>query len=176
MNQKKELVTKVSNIPIKLCLCEDGYLQCNPIKILHKLPPFNRSIQGMRVKAMSYAGKEVMLFEMNGKYHKTRGIVGCRYEQATISDSFKEACGKYRICNEHFKNINCKCFLKVDGDVLTLQIEALGLKINNCLKVIDENIAITQGFGRLARECVESQKKESENYLLFSGIVFQKIC
>lgn len=175
VNQKKELVTKVSNIPIKLCLCEDGYLQCNPIKILHKLPPFNRSIQGMRVKAMSYAGKEVMLFEMNGKYHKTRGIVGCRYEQATISDSFKEACGKYRICNEHFKDIRCKCFLKVDGDVLTLQIEALGLKINSCLKVIDENLAITQGFGRLARECVELQKKESENYLLFSGIVFQKI-
>ena len=175
LNSKKELVTKVSNIPTKLCLCEDGYLQGNPIKILHKLPPFKRSIQGLRMKLIPYAGKEVMALEMNGKYHKTRGIVGCRYEQATISDSFKDACGKYRICNEHFNNINCKCCLKVDGDVLTLQIEALGLKINSCLKVIDENLAITQGFGRLARESVELQKKESENYLLFSGIVFQKI-
>lgn len=174
-NHKKELVTKVSNIPIKLYPCEDGYLQCYPIKILHKLPMFKKSIQGMRLKPASYLGEYVMILEQSGKYHKTKGIIGCRYEEAKISDRFRAACGNYQVDAERFKDLNCKCCLKVEDDLLILEIEALNVKLNSCLKVIDENLAIIQGFGRLARQTVEIQKKDEGYYLIFSGISFKKM-
>lgn len=174
-NGKKELVTKVSKIPIKLCLCRDGYFQCMPVKAIHKIPVFKHSIQGMRLKPATYLGEDVMLFEQTGKYHKTKGIVGCRYEQTDIPDSFKEACGKYHIVNEQFKNLKCKCLLKVENDALILEIAALNVKLNSCLKVVGENLATLQGFGRLGREMVKLQKLDDGYYLTFSGIVFKKI-
>lgn len=175
LDDKKELVTKVSRIPIQLCLCKDGYFQCMPIKAIHKIPVFKRSIQGIRLKPVTYWGEEVLLFEQAGKYHKTKGIIGCRYEQTEIPDSFREACGNYHVVNEAFKDLKCKCLLKEEGDVLTLEIAALNVKLNSCLKVISENQAILQGFGRLSREMVKLQKKDSGYYLMFSGIVFMKM-
>ena len=59
--------------------------------------------------------------------------------------------------------------------MLILEIVALNVKLNSCLKVIDENIAIIQGFGRLARQIMELQKKDAWYYLTFSGIVFRKM-
>lgn len=175
LNHKKELVTKVLKIPIKLYLCKDGYFQCAPIKLLHKLPIFKRSIQGIRLKPDFYLGEDVILLELSGKYQKTRGIVGCKYQQTIISESFEEACGRYQISEDRFKDVSCKCCLKLEGDVLILEIEALNTKICSCLKVIDKNLATTQGFGRLARQTVELKKKDGEYYLTFSGIIFKKM-
>lgn len=174
-NDKKELVTKVSKIPMELCLCKDGYYQCTPVKAMHKMPIFKRSIQGMRLKPATYLGEDVMLFEQTGKYHKTKGIIGCRYEQTEIPDSFRTACGNYKVVNDKFKNLKCKCKLKVEGDVLILEIAALNVKLNSCLKVVGENLAILQGFGRLTREMVKLQKRDDGCYLTFSGIVFKKM-
>lgn len=128
LNHKKELVTKVSKIPVKLNPCKDGYLQCAPIKLLHKLPPFKQSIQGIRLKPVFYSGEDVMLLEQSGKYHKSRAIIGCKYEQTTISESFKEACGDYWVRDERFRELSCKCCLKLENDVLMLEIEALNAK------------------------------------------------
>lgn len=175
LNHKKEAVTKVSRIPIRLCLCKDGYFQCMPVKLIHKIPLFKFSIQGMRLKPASYLGEDVLLLEQCGKYHKTKGIIGCRYEQTRIPDSFRVACGNYQVRDERFKDLNCKCCLKMEDDLLILEIAALNVKLNSCLKVIDENIAIIQGFGRLARQTVELQKKDEWYYLTFSGIVFKKM-
>lgn len=174
-NDKKELITKVSKIPIRLYLCKDGYYQCMPVKAIHKIPVFKRSIQRMRLKPATYLGEDIVLFEQNGKYHKTKGIIGCRYEQTEISNSFRMACGNYKVDSVKFKNLKCKCLLKVEEDVLILEIAALNVKLNSCLKVVGENLAILQGFGRLAREMVTLQVKEDGYYLTFSGIVFKKI-
>lgn len=174
-NDKKELVTRVSNIPIQLRLCRDGYFQCMPVKAIHKIPIFKRSIQGMRLKPATYLGEDVMIFEQTSKYHKTKGIIGCRYEQTEITDSFRTACGKYKVVNEKFKNLKCKCRLKVEEDVLILEIAALNVKLDSCLKVVGENLAILQGFGRVAREMVKLQKRDDGYYLIFSGIVFKKV-
>jgi len=172
LNEKKEYVSKLSGIPVKLQLCKDGYLQCMPIKLFHRLPVLKRTIQGMRLKPATYMGENILLFEQNGKYHKTKGIIGCRYEKTKITDSFREACGSYRISDGPFKNMQCKCSLKLEGDVLTLEIAALNVRLCSCLKTIDENLAIIQGFGRLSRQTVEIEKKENRYYLTFSGIRF----
>lgn len=174
-NQKKELVTKIAKIPIRLCLCKDGYFQCMPIKRIHKIPFIQRSIQGIRLKPATYCGEDILLYEQNGKYHKTKGIIGSRYEQSKITNRFKEACGKYVVANEHFKDLKCQCLLEVDEDVLMLKIDALNVKLNSCLKVVDENHAVIQGFGRITREMVELNKRDDGDYLIFSGIVFKKI-
>lgn len=174
-NNKSELVTKVSKIPIRLCPCKDGYYQCTPVKAMHKIPVFKRSIQGMRLKPATYLGEDIMLFEQSGKYHKTKGVIGCKYERTDIPDRFRAACGNYTIADEIFKDIKCKCQLKVEGEVLVLEIAALNVKLNSCLKVVGEDLAILQGFGRLAREMVKLQKREEGYYLTFSGIVFKKI-
>ena len=60
-NNKNELVTKVSKIPIRLCLCKDGYYQCMPVKAIHKIPIFKSSIQGMRLGPAAYMGEDIML-------------------------------------------------------------------------------------------------------------------
>lgn len=174
-NNKKELVTKVSKIPIRLCLCKDGYYQCTPVKAIHKIPFFKRSIQEMRLRPATYMGEDILLFEQVGKYYKTKGVIGCKYEQTDIPDSFRVACGNYTIVDEMFKDIKCKCQLKVEGEVLVLEIAALNVKLNSCLKVVGEDLAILQGFGRLAREMVKLQKKDDGYYLTFSEIVFKKI-
>ena len=174
-NNKNELVTKVSKIPIQLSLCKDGYYQCMPVKAIHKIPIFRRSIQGMRLKPATYLGEDILLIEQAGKYHKTKGIIGCKYEQTDVPVHFREACGNYMVADEIFKELKCKCQLKVEGDVLMLEIEALNVKINNCLKVVGEDLAILQGFGRLAKEVVKLKKQDSGYYLTFSGIVFKKM-
>lgn len=171
----KGLVSKVSKIPIRLHLCRDGYYQCMPMKVIHQIPVIKRSIQVMRLKPAVYMGEEIMLFEQIGKYHKTRGIIGCRYEETEISMSFREACGNYKVVNEQFKDVKCKCLLKMEEDALILEIAALNVKLNGCLKVVSEDMAILQGFGRLARETVQLQKRDGRYYLTFSGIVFKKM-
>ena len=174
-NNNNELVTKVSKIPIRLCLCEDGFYQCMPVKAIHKIPVFKRSIQGMRLKPATYMGEDIMLFEQAGKYHKTKGIIGCKYEQTDIPEHFRDACGNYTVADELFKDIKCKCCLKVEDDALILEIAALSAKISSCLKVVGEDLAIVQGFGRLAREMVKLQKRDDGYYMTFGGIVYKKI-
>lgn len=120
-------------------------------------------------------GEDIMLFEQAGKYHKTKGVIGCKYERTDIPDSFRAACGNYTIADGMFKDIKSKCQLKVEGEVLMLEIAALNAKLNSCLKVVGEDFAILQGFGRLSREMVKLQKRDDGYYLTFSGIVFKKI-
>lgn len=123
----------------------------------------------------SYCGEEIALVEQNGKCNRTSGIIGCRYEPTVITETFREACGSYRIANEKFRDLNCKCSLELEDDMLVLDIEALNVKIRSCLKVMDENLAITQGFGRNARQAVMLRKGKGGIYFTYSGIVFKKI-
>ena len=129
----------------------------------------------MRLKPARYLDEDVMLLELREKYYKTNGIVGCKYQPTIIPESFKEACGRYQVSDERFKDVSCKCSLKLEADVLILEITALNSKICFSLKVIDEKHAITQGFGRLARQTVELGKKDEGYCLTFSGIVFKKV-
>lgn len=176
-NRKNELITSISKIPVKLQACEDGYMQCRPVRLWHKLPPVKKSIQNIRVKIITYFDEEVIVVEQCTKYYSAEGIIGCRYEQTQASTLFKEACGEYRVYDEHFRNLHCKCLLKQEDDVIILEIEALNkrLKIKNCLKVVDDNLAITQGFGRNARQSVRIKKNTNKYYLDFCGVVFEKI-
>lgn len=175
LNRKNEPVTKVSGIPVKLLACEDGYWQCYPIYPIHKLPPFKRAIQGIRITLTSYCCEEIVVAEETERYHRTGGIIGSRYEPTIIPETFREACGSYRITNEKFRNLRCKCSLKQKDNMLILEIEALNTKSSCCLKVLDENRAIIQGFGRSARETVKLQKSKEGIYLMYSGIVFKKM-
>ncbi len=173
-NNKHELVTKISKLSVKLVPCEDGFLQCCPNSLLLKLPPFKRQINGMRFKLINYGGEELMMIEQPSENNKIMGIMGCRYEENAIPKSFKDACGSYEVVNEGLNHISCKCSLSIENGALILRIDALSSKFISCLKVVDDNLAVAQGFGRNARLAVPLREEEDGFYLTYSGIVFKK--
>ena len=173
-NGKNELVTKISKFPVKLMPCEDGFLQCYPNHLLLQLPPLKRTVKGLRLKLLRYSGNEVLILEQIVKNYRNKGIIGCRYLENAIPKSFEAACGSYEITNDNFKNLSCKCSLSKENGALKLSIETLNVKIISYLKVMGENLAFTQGFGRNARQAVQIHKTKNDIFLIYSGIIFKK--
>lgn len=173
-NSKGELITKISNYPVKLLPCEDGFMQCNPNNVLLQLPFLKKAIKSLRLKLADYSGEEVLLLEQTADYYKNMNIIGCRYEATSIPQTFKNACGSYEIASENLKNISCNCSLDIEDGVLKLKVEALNNKFYIVLKPISDGLAFTQGFGRIARESVILNEDNGRFYLTYSGIVFKK--
>ncbi len=121
-----------------------------------------------------WTGEELIMIEQPSENNKIMSIIGCRYEETAISERFKEVCGSYGIVDERFKDIVCKCLLSIESGALKLEIEALNSKFISCLKVVADNLAFTQGFGRNARLAV-TLREDDGFYLTYSGVVFKKI-
>ena len=107
--------------------------------------------------------------------NRVLGIVGSRYEKSRISDTFKRACGKYEIVNDELKDKKGSCFLHIKNDTLTLELCMLGIKGSICLKVIDESLALVQGFGRSTGNDVSLREEQGELYFTWCGLTFQKV-
>ena len=173
-NSKGELVTKIANLSVKLIPCEDGFLQCCPNSLLLQLPAFKKAIKGMRLKLADYSGEEVLILEQTAEYYKNMNIIGCRYAEINIPQTFENACGSYEVASENLKNMSCNCSLNIEYGALILKIDALNSKFNICLKPVSDSLAFTQGFGRTAREAVILREDKDGFYLTYSGIVFKK--
>jgi len=173
-NKKNELATRILKFPVRLIPCEDGYLQCYPDKWLHRLPPIKRRIKGIRLKLINYCGDEVMVLEQTSGYFKTRTTMGCRYSETEIPESFREACGLYEVTNQNLSKLNIKCSLRIEDDKLRLDVKLNDIKLCFYLKVIDDSMAITQGFGRMAREMVQINKADDGIYLTCAGIMLRR--
>lgn len=173
-NAKGELVSRISGLNVKLTPCDDGYLHCRPNGIVSKLPPIKRAITGLRFKLIDYCGSEVMTIEQSAENYKTRGIIGCRYSETKIPESFQNACGSYETANQKFRKLCRKCLLVNDNGILKLKIDALNTKVITCLNVVDDEIAIIQGFGRNACQTVRISRRDNKTYLTYSGIIFKK--
>jgi len=173
-NRKGELVTKIANLSVKLIPCEDGFLQCCPNSLLLQLPAFKKAINSMRLKLADYSGEEVLILEQTAEYYKNKNIIGCRYAEINIPQTFENACGSYEVASENLKNMSCNCSLGIEDGALTLKIDALNSKFNICLKPVSDSLAFTQGFGRTAREAVILREDKGGFYLMYSGIVFKK--
>lgn len=173
-NCRGELVTKIAGLSVKLIPCEDGFLQCCPNSLLLKLPVFKKVIMCMRLKTADYDGEEVLILEKTSEYSKNLNIIGCRYTEIKIPQTFEKACGRYEVASENLKNMSADCSLGIEDGALILKINALNSKFNICLKPVSDNLAFTQGFGRMAREAVTLCENKDGFYLTYSGIVFKK--
>lgn len=173
-NSKGELVAKIAKLSVKLIPCEDGFLQCCPNSLLLQMPVFKKTIKGMRLKLADYSGEEVMLLEQTAENYKNMNIIGCRYVEAKIPQTFENACGSYEVASANLKNMSCHCSLSIENGALLLRIDALNSKFNVCLQPVSDNLAFSQGFGRNAREAVVLCEDKGGFYLTYSGIVFKK--
>ncbi len=174
-NSKNELVSKMFKFPIKLIPCEDGYLQFYPNKWKHKIPPFRKLFNRFRLKVCWYQGNEVVILEQSIQNHRSKNIIGCRYVESEIPQSFRDACGQYQVIHKNLEQLKINCALYIEGEVLKLSLGVRNLQMKNYLKVLDDNLAVIQGFGRNTREVIQIRKEADEVYLIYNGIVFEKL-
>lgn len=175
-NKRGEFITKIKGLSVKLRPCSDGYWQLLPNNLLMQLPPIKKQIKKLRVKMANYAGEEVLLLEQRDDNNKSEGICGCRYEKTIINKSFMNACGHYTLANEKLKDMKGSCQLSIKNDILYLKVKLLGMKTGiACLKVVDDNLAFVQGFGRNTRNDVRIREEAGVQYLSWCGLIFKKV-
>ena len=174
-NNKGELISTVSKYPVKLIPCEDEFLQCYPNKWILKLPSVKKAIKGIRIKGINYFNNEVLIIEQTSSNNKTLNILGCRYSETLIPNTFKNACGYYEVTNIKREYIDCKILLSVEDDILKLEFGLRDLKIVFCLTVIDDNTAVTQGIGKYAKEIVQISKDKDDVYLAYNGLNCKRV-
>lgn len=173
-NSKNELVSKMFKFPIKLKPCEDGFLQFYPNEWKHKIPPFRTLFKRFRLKVCWYRGNEVVILEQSIQNHRSKNIIGCRYEESEIPQSFRDACGQYQVIHKNLEQLKINCALYIEGEILKLNLGVRELRMKNYLKVLDENLAVIQGFGRNAREVIQIRTEADATYLIYNGIVFYR--
>lgn len=166
-NERHELCTSLMGCDYKLRLCEDGYLHCVSE---NEVPG-----KSMRLLLTTYAGKEVLIKEDREGHDRVAAIIGARYEEIDIPDSFREACGEYEAITPFFKNLVDNAFLHLeDGNMLRMQVSLTGLVLQGYLKPVNDTLAFAQGYGRNSRQALTLKKDGDETYITYAGITLVK--
>lgn len=170
-----ELVTKIKGLSVNLKLCEDGFFKLCSNNLLLQFPPIKKELGKLRIKFADYMGKEVVIVEERKKNNKLQMPFGCRYEETEIPDSFRTACGRYKLANENLKEIKGSCLLSIKGDALILKMNLLGIKGSAYLKSAADNLAFVQGYGRGTGNDVTLREENDALYLTWCGLKFRKV-
>ena len=174
-NNKGGLTTKLSGLRVDMKLCEDGFWQLWPKGILSHLPMIKQQIMRLRIRFTQYAGEKVLILESRYPDNINQQIVGGVYEESPIPESFKNACGTYKLAAKNLENVEGNCSLSVEEGILVLKVRLLGGTTHFALKAVDNNLAFVQGFGRNARNDVVLKEENGVKYLSACGLVFQKV-
>lgn len=174
-NRHGELTTKVKGMSVKMKACKDGFWQLCPNNLLLHFPPIKKELKKIRVKFTDYAGEEVVVLEQRDEYNKLQGIYGCRYEETDIPDSFRCACGRYKLVNENIKELKGNGVLRIEKGMLVVRMKCLAAKGSAYLKTVGNHLAFVQGFGRGTRNDVNLQEENGDIYLNWCGLVFKKV-
>ncbi len=169
-NKNNELTTKLTGLKIKLLPCEDGYLQAYPnCGLLFRLL-FGILIKSIRFKLYNYYGEEVLIIEQVREFQKMSAIIGARYIENTDSNTlWNKAIGEYEIINLNFKK---KCMKLVkEEDRIKLIVDLDSEKIIKYLKIVNDNLAFSQGYGRDSREACFLENKDGIFYITCSGVI-----
>lgn len=181
-NENGELCIDLPEGHFSLRPCDDGYLHCIPCisdsgKSTFDSSNFDTSI---RILLTMYAGREVLIREDRDRYDRIASIIGARYEEVTIPDSFIEACGEYEPCDPLFCELGAAAFLYLeDNTMLQFKVQIPGMLLQGCLKPVNETLAFAQGYGRNSRQAflLHNGNKdigEQETRITYAGITFRK--
>ncbi len=178
-NDKGELTTKAKGLSVKMKACKDGFWHLYPNNLLSQLPPIKKAVKKLRVKFADYAGEEVLIVEQTADYDKAQSIFGCRCVETDIPETFRQACGRYELVNKNMGELKGSSVLKIHRGMIfiRMKVQTKDFKVkddNVCLKVIDDNLAFIQGFGRGARDVVSLRVENGDTYLTCCGLVFKK--
>lgn len=173
-NNKGGLTTKLNGLRVDLRLCEDGFWQLWPKGILSHLPVIKQQITRMRVRSARCSGEKVLILESRFPDNVNQTIVGGAYEETLIPQPFVNACGAYRFENGGLKGVKGSCSLRVEKGVLLLSVRLLGGSMRFALKVVGDDLALVQGFGRNSRDAVTLTEIGGVQYLCWCGLVFRR--
>ena len=168
LNKKGRLVTSIQKIKVELLACSDGYFQCNPLN------PFiwlllRKTIRSVRFKFINYFNQEVVLLEQTQFNQKAKLIIGTKYIDTNLNDSWKSALGVYED-PEH----KCKITLLKEKENIKMIINAVVGRKNIYIWIYNDNLAVTQGFGRETKEVVELEKIDNDLYIKVLGLKGKK--
>ena len=169
---KGNLVTTVSGQKVKLIPCEDGYLQAYPICRWYK-KPFLRVLKTLRFNLTEYSNEQVLAFEQVKGYKKIDLIIGVPYSANETETLWTSAVGQYEIVNLDNENFKGMALIN-EGDKLQVVVD-LGLeKIIKYIKVYNDNVAFSQGFGRDCKEAIHLKEEDGYYYIYCSGVLGKK--
>ncbi len=166
-NDCDELCTSFMGCDYKLRLCDDGYLHC--------ISENDVPDKSIRLLLTAYAGKEVLIKEDRDGYDRVAAIIGARYEEIDIPDSFREACGEYEAGTPFFKDLVSNAFLHLeDGNKLRMQASMTGMLLHGYLKPVEDDLAFAQGYGRNSRQALTLTRDGDDTYMTYAGITLVK--
>ena len=165
-NDKGELTTKISRIPVVLQLDSEGWLAVRPGSVWTKLPPITRQLEGIKFREAEYFGRKVLLIQQRGLV----SVIGEVYCEPQVNHAWLKALGIYRIADKQYKDMVQKAVLYLkDGDLLlTLYVE--GEKMDMALSVINDREAVNKGFGRNMKESFFLGQKDGKNVITAMGV------
>ena len=173
LDDKNNLVTSITGLKVKLVPCSDGYFQTWPNAGFMKNLIYKKIITSLRFKFVNYYDEEVMILEQIKGDQKAQIIFGTKYVENTITDSlWHKALGEYEVINVKYENT--KMALLVENNCLKIAVDLIDEKIFKFLKIEDDNLSFSQGFGRDTKEAIHLEEKDGYYYLTCSGVTGRK--
>lgn len=168
LDKKGKLNTKIQGIKVKLCPCEDGYFQCITRNVLLRLLIGN-TVKKIRFNFIEYNNKEIVLLEQTQKNQVDKLVFGSRYIDTSITESWKKAMGSY----EGVDGIS-KFELVDENGMLKIIIDFGFEKTTKYLWIYNDNLVVTQGYGRETNEVFELSQEDDDLYLTCFGLKGKK--
>ncbi len=173
--KKETLYVKLAIFKAVCDMQADGFYALKPRGIA-RLPLIRKIFKGIRLKQTQKGEDDVLILEQATAYRKMALAFGSPLVKKPIPSSWQEAVGKYVIINDNkaLKEAYKSIRLVIKKDVITIMMHVLGSQNNVMLEPLNDHEAITQGFGRNARETVRL-KKDSNTVITFQGMHMKKI-
>lgn len=172
-DSKNNLTSTIQGLKVKFKLCEDGYMHASPNDSFIKNILFKKQIKTLRFKFANYYDEDVMVLEQIKGGQKANVIFGTKYVENTITDSlWSKALGEYEVINVKYENT--KMLLLNENNRLKIALDLINEKVFKYLKIEDDNLSFSQGFGRDTKEAIHLEEKDGYYYLTCSGIVGRK--
>ena len=172
-DSKNNLVATIQGLKVKFKLCDDGFMHAYPNDSFIKNIIFNKAIKSLRFKFVNYYNEDVIILEQVKNDQRVKVIFGTKYVENTITDSlWSKALGEYEVINVKYENT--KMVLLNENKRLKIALDLINEKVFKYLKIEDDNLSFSQGFGRDTKEAIHLVEKEGYYYLTCSGIVGRK--
>jgi CubicO group peptidase (beta-lactamase class C family) len=160
----KYLTAKLSSGKFRLQPQKDGWFGL--IFMLFGILPLKlKQLAMIRLGIPQINGERILATEQLG----FRSPQGKKYRELKISEAWKKRTGTY-VCKEinpHLKSVKLLC--NKDGLSMLIETNKLG-KLNPFLEIVNDNEAVTVGYGRYSGETVFA----SDNMLNVFGLEFRK--
>ena len=169
--KRDQLFVKIAILKAKCVMQSDGFYALKPRGIA-RLPLLRKGFLNTRFKQTQKRDETVLMVEQASAYQKMSIALGSPLQTKKVPDAWKKAVGSYRVnnTNEALKKATESVRLTIKKDILILTMKILGSPNKVLLEPLNDRTAITQGFGRNARETLQLVHLENKNTLHFQGI------